>query len=220
MDTFSESQNDRHPTELAALQGARLVIASETEQGRNWNESRIKALTAGDAISARFMRRDFFEFTPCFKLLIAGNHRPRLRAVDAAIQSRFHMVPFEVIIPPGRRDPDLPEKLRSEWPGILGWAIAGCLDYLDSGLRPPAAVRSATETYFDAQNLFGDWLAEHCELGADYWEPPARLFYSWCQFAKAANERPGQRTEFRDRLDKFDDSLKDMMHYARKRREW
>ena len=65
---------------MASLRGARLVTAIETEEGRYWAESRIKALTGGDKIAARFMRQDFFEFTPQFKLFIAGNHKPRLRA--------------------------------------------------------------------------------------------------------------------------------------------
>jgi putative DNA primase/helicase len=81
------------------LRGARLVTATETEEGRQWAESRIKSLTGGDRVSARFMRQDFFEFTPQFKLFIAGNHRPGLRSVDEAIRRRFHLVPFAVTIP-------------------------------------------------------------------------------------------------------------------------
>ena len=88
------SNTDRHPTELAGLMGARLVTAVETGEGRRWAESKTKALTGGDKISARFMRQDFFEFTPQFKLIIAGNHKPGLRLVDEAIRRRFHLVPF------------------------------------------------------------------------------------------------------------------------------
>src|SRR5262245_18011172 len=76
MDTFTDSNSDRHPTDLAGVHGARIVTAIETEEGRGWAESKIKAITGGDPISARFMRQDFFEFTPQFKLLIAGNHKP------------------------------------------------------------------------------------------------------------------------------------------------
>jgi putative DNA primase/helicase len=79
MDTFTSSNSDRHPTELAMLHGARMVTASETEEGRAWAESRIKQLTGGDKVSARFMRQDFFEFVPQFKLTIIGNHKPVLR---------------------------------------------------------------------------------------------------------------------------------------------
>ena len=88
MDTFTETSSDRHPTELAMLRGARLVTAQETDEGRRWAESRIKALTGGDPITARFMRQDFFTYTPQFKLLIAGNHKPGLRNIDEAIRRR------------------------------------------------------------------------------------------------------------------------------------
>src|SRR5262249_51135687 len=79
IETFTASNHDRHPTDLAGLRGARLVTAVETEEGRRWAESRIKALTGGDKIAARFMRQDFFEYLPQFKLIIAGNHKPGLR---------------------------------------------------------------------------------------------------------------------------------------------
>ena len=94
METFTASQNDRHPTDLAMLKGARMVCASETEEGRAWAEVRIKQLTGGDTISARFMRQDFFEFRPQFKLTVIGNHKPLLRNVDDAAKRRFNVVPF------------------------------------------------------------------------------------------------------------------------------
>ncbi len=100
IETFTATHVDRHPTDLAMLRGARLVTATETEEGRRWAESRIKTLTGGDPVSARFMRQDFFEYTPAFKLVIAGNHKPGLRSVDEAIRRRFHLIPFGVTIPP------------------------------------------------------------------------------------------------------------------------
>ena len=107
IETFTSSKFDRHPTEVARLCGARLVIASETEEGRRWAELRIKELTGGDRIAARYMRQDHFEFEPQFKLIVAGNHKPSLRCVDEAVRRRLHLVPFRVTIPPGDRDPTL-----------------------------------------------------------------------------------------------------------------
>jgi putative DNA primase/helicase len=98
METFVVTQGERHPTDLAGLRGARLVTAQETERGRRWAESKIKALTGGDPITARFMRQDFFTYSPAFKLVIAGNHKPALSGVDEAIRRRFHLVPFTVTI--------------------------------------------------------------------------------------------------------------------------
>jgi len=141
MDVFTEGKYERHPTELARLRGARLVIAQETEKGRHWNESRLKALTGGDKITARFMRQDFFEFTPQFKLMIAGNHKPSLKTVDEANRRRIQMIPFTVTIPEAERDLNLFNKLKPEWPGILRWALNGCLEWQRLGLAPPPVVR-------------------------------------------------------------------------------
>jgi putative DNA primase/helicase len=144
IETFTATNVDRHPTELAMLRGARMVSVSETEEGRRWAESRIKQLTGGDPVSARFMRQDFFEFMPQFKLIISGNHKPGLRSVDEAIRRRFNLVPFSVTIPQAERDIELSEKLKAEWPGILAWMIGGCLQWQQIGLAPPRCVTEAT----------------------------------------------------------------------------
>ena len=99
------------------LHGARLVVAQETEPGKRWAQSRIKALTGGDPVTARYMRQDFFSYEPKFKLLIAGNTKPILNTVDEAMRRRFQIVPFTVQIPPEDRDPDLPATLKNECPG-------------------------------------------------------------------------------------------------------
>jgi putative DNA primase/helicase len=135
IETFTASNADRHPTDLAGLRAARLVTATETEEGRRWAESRIKKLTGGDKVAARFMRQDFFEYRPAFKLIIAGNHKPSLRSVDEAIRRRFHLIPFSITIPPEERDPDLAEKLKDERPAILAWLIEGCLEWQTVGLK-------------------------------------------------------------------------------------
>lgn len=162
MEVFTENKNDRHPTELAALRGARLVVASETEVGKRWAESRIKALTGGDPLRARFMHCDEFEFTPAFKLMIQGNHKPELRSVDEAIRRRLHLVPFTVTIPPAERDLNLGEKLRAEWPAILQWAVNGCVAWRREGLNPPAAVRDATNEYFATEDAILNWMDDRC----------------------------------------------------------
>ena len=163
IETFTASHQDRHPTELARLRGARLVTSVETEEGRRWAESRIKSLTGGDKIAVHFMRQDFFEFTPQFKLVIAGNHKPGLRSVDEAIRRRLNLIPFTVTIPPAERDPDLAEKLKAEWPGILAWAIVGCLAWQRDGLAAPKAVTSATAAYLEAEDAVAAWIKERCE---------------------------------------------------------
>ncbi|OQB35992.1 MAG: hypothetical protein BWY09_02081 [Candidatus Hydrogenedentes bacterium ADurb.Bin179] len=125
---------------MAGLRGARVVTAIETEQGSRWAESKLKALTGGDKITARFMRQDFFEFIPQFKLLVVGNHKPSIRNVDEAMKRRLHLIPFTVTIPPERRDGRLTEKLLKERDGILAWAVEGCSRWQRQGLKPPASV--------------------------------------------------------------------------------
>jgi putative DNA primase/helicase len=196
IETFTLSSTDRHPTELAGLQGARIVTAIETEQGRRWAEARIKALTGGDPISARFMRQDFFEFTPQFKLLIAGNHKPSLRSVDEAMRRRFHLIPFNVTIPPEERDPDLAEKLKAEGPGILAWMIQGCLDWQRERLSPPPIVREATEAYLAAENVVANWIDDACERDPQAWGNSTVLFNSWAEWATKAGEPVGTMKAF------------------------
>ena len=196
IETFTASSTDRHPTELAGLRAARLVTAIETEEGRRWAESRIKALTGGDAISARFMRQDFFQFTPQFKLVIAGNHKPGLRSVDEAIRRRFNLIPFAVTIPPHERDDKLTEKLQQEWPGILQWMIDGCMRWQRDKLSPPKVVSEATAAYLEAEDAIAAWLDECCELDANGWEASGILFLSWTNWATKSGEHVGTQKRF------------------------
>ncbi|MFC3696713.1 phage/plasmid primase, P4 family [Sphingobium xenophagum] len=198
MDTFTASKSDRHPTDLAMLNGARLVSASETEEGRAWAESRIKQLTGGDKISARFMRQDFFEFVPQFKLVIVGNHAPVLANVDDAAKRRFNIVPFTQ--KPERPDRQLEEKLRQEAGRILAWAIAGCKDWQANGLVRPEIVTAATADYFEDQDLFGQWIEERCDRAPGKWEMPTPLYNDWADFAKAAGDDPGSQRAMSSRL--------------------
>jgi putative DNA primase/helicase len=198
MEALTASRNDRHPTELAMLQGARLVTAQETEEGRAWKEVQIKVLTGGDPISARFMRQDFFTFEPTFKLLIAGNHKPNLRSVDEAIKRRVNIIPFTH--KPERPDPLLTEKLQSEWPGILRWCIDGCLAWQQQGLNPPEVVRGATQQYFADQDLFAQWVAECCDTSPSGSDTFANLFGSWKRWAEDNGEAPGSSKSFSQTL--------------------
>ena len=201
MTTFTASRVDQHPTELARLAGARMVTASETEKGHAWAEARIKSITGGDEVAARFMRQDFFQFRPQFKLIIIGNHKPVLHNVDDAARRRFNIVPF--VRKPESPDPYLEQKLKPEWPTILRWMIEGCLSWQRHGLMRPASVTATTEAYFSDQDVMGQWLAEHCdaEVGnpfkCDY---VAALFESWVEFCDAAGEKSGTKKAFSEAL--------------------
>jgi putative DNA primase/helicase len=192
--TFTESPHEAHPTELARLKGARLVSANETEEGRRWAEAKIKSLTGGDVIAARFMRADFFEYTPQFKLLVVGNHRPRFRSPDSAIRRRLHLVPF--VHKPSAPDPDLDAKLQAEANGILAWAVDGCLAWQREGLNPPAIVQAATDDYLTSEDATGAWLEERTVADAQAWSGSAALFEDWRLWAEARGEFVGSMRRF------------------------
>ena len=203
MEAFIASRNDRHSTELAMLRGARMVTASETEENRAWAEARIKALTGGDPITARFMRQDNFTFCPQFKLTIVGNHRPTIQSVDDAMRRRFNIVPFTR--KPANPDSELPQKLLAEAPAILRWMIDGCIDWQANGLRRPPIVVDATAEYFSAQDMLAQWIEDECdaEPGNDWKRATsADLFASWSAYAKRAGEAPQSRKVFSDALAK------------------
>ena len=200
MDTFMETRSDRHPTDLAGLRGARFVSATETEQGRRWNESKIKEITGGDRVSARFMRQDFFTFIPHFKLVIAGNHKPAIRNIDEAMKRRMHMIPFTVTIPPEKRDGQLTEKLLKERDGILAWMLEGCLAWQQNGLTRPEKVVSATEEYFESEDALGRWLEENCVMAPNAKSLTAELFNDWKRWADSTGEFVGTQRRFSDLL--------------------
>jgi putative DNA primase/helicase len=202
MDTFTEKKNDSHPTELARLQGARLVTASETEEGKRWNESRIKELTGGEKISARFMRQDFFEFTPQFKLIPSGNNKPGLRSVDLAIRRRIKLLPFEVTISIDEVDPFLVENLEKEWPGILAKMIEGCLQWQQDELDPPKIVTDATEEYLEAEDALGEWIRENFVEDKASWISSSTLYAAWKAWAVENSEFPGSSVRFGKALSK------------------
>jgi putative DNA primase/helicase len=201
IETFTVTRSERHPTEMAKLRGARLVTANETEEGRRWAEARICEMTGGDLIDARFMRQDFFTYLPQFKLGFLGNHMPALRTVNKAITRRFNRIPFTVTIPEDQVDTNLTAKLEAEWPGILAWAIAGCLEWQRGGLCPPKAVTDSTDDYLRGEDVLGEWIEQRCDLGPNHWESSTKLFDSWSGWATTRAEWVGSVKTFSQKLE-------------------
>lgn len=192
MDMFAASHGDRHPTDLAGLQGARLVAASETQAGRRWDEAKMKALTGGDPISARFMRGDYFQYHPHFKLVFVGNHKPQIRDIDAAMRRRVVLVPFTVT--PQTVDRELSRKLEAEYPAILAWMLEGCIKWQRDGLKYAEVVKDATEEYFEDEDAIGRWLKECTEPGSsEDFTPVAELYQRWREWANANGEWDGSQ---------------------------
>lgn len=174
---FHRNTNSGTPTpEIARLAGARFVSAVETEDGQRLAESRMKQLTGCDAYTARFLHGTPFDFVPIFKLWIAGNHKPNIQGDDYGVWRRIVLVPFSIQIPEAQQDKGLPDKLRSEYPGVLNWLIEGCLAWQRHGLNPPASVRQEVELYKSEMDLVEQWLEERCNLDPTA-ENPARPLY-------------------------------------------
>lgn len=158
-------RNDGIPADVARLVGARLAVTSELEQGQRLAESKVKDLTGGDRIVARFMRENWFEFAPTHKLWIYGNHKPVIRGSDEGIWRRIRLIPFAVTIPPEQRDPSLAEKLSGELPGILAWAVRGELDRQHHGLHEPRVVIEATAEYRAEMDRLGPYMEDRVLTG-------------------------------------------------------
>ncbi|WPB86417.1 phage/plasmid primase, P4 family [Sediminicoccus rosea] len=207
MELFTVGGGNSHPTGLADLRGARLVLAQETEQGRALAEAKIKAMTGGDRIKARFMRQDFFEFQPVFKLVMTGNHRPVIRNPDEAMRRRLHLLPLTY--KPPAPDRDLAEALQREAPGILAWAIEGCMAWQSERLGSCPTMLEATAEYFAEQDLIAQWLAERCEAVRHGEAPSSALFRDWQAYAKDRGEEAGTSKTFSAALER---------HHAKKRK--
>jgi putative DNA primase/helicase len=201
IEMFLASKHERHPTEIARLKGARLVIAQETQKGRRWDETKLKVLTGGDRLSGHFMRQDYFDFDPTHKIIVTGNHKPSLSAVNEAIRQRVLLTPFSVVIPVEQQDPDFGAKLIPELPAILRWAVDGCLEWQRDGLSVPGRVRQASEQYFANQDSLEQWLAD-CVDDRDprVFTTTRVLFTSWKTWSEQRGMRPGSEKDFVESL--------------------
>ena len=199
--TFLDAGNRSGPrNDVARLAGARLVRSSEVGENKKLNEGLIKSLTGGDIVSARFLYSEDFEFKPQFKLWLAANHKPVIRGTDYAIWRRMRLIPFEVTISPEQRDETLPATLRAELPGILAWAVSGCVQWLDGGLRPPEVVLAATDAYRHESDTIGAFLDEECEVGAGFEMSAGPLYQAYTRWAKDNGEYAITATAFGRRL--------------------
>lgn len=197
-DVVTVGRSDHHPTHLASLRGARMILVTETESGKPWAESRLKAFVAGDRISARVMKGNPFEFQPIGKWWVAGNHSPPLRNADPAMRRRMHLIPLTFV--PQNPDPDLAARLQAECGGILAWAIRGCLEWQKEGLRPPSTVVNASEEYFAEQDSVATWISERCKRTDHSFLPVRRAYEDWKAWAVARGEAPGTEKWFSETM--------------------
>jgi putative DNA primase/helicase len=183
-DTLLTKQYDNNiPADLARLDGLRMVTAIEANFNRHLDEAKIKAMTGGEPIVARFMRQNYFQFVPVFKLWLVANDRPRVRGTDEAFWRRVRVIPLTIKIPEAERDPNLPAELRAELPGILAWAVRGCRKSQREGLAQPAIVRSATTGWQQEMDHVKKFVAEQVEIVPGFKIASSQLidrYKNWC----------------------------------------
>jgi putative DNA primase/helicase len=134
--------------------------------------------------------------------MVVGNNKPSLRGVGEAIRRRLHLIPFMVTIPPNERDPDLPDKLRAEWPAILRWALDGCLAWQREGLNAPDLVRAATTEYLAAEDTFSRWREDCTEMDKRGWAASKDLWASWKAWAEVSGEFVGKQRKLSELIEK------------------
>ena len=197
--------------DIARMVGTRFVTAIEVGDNRRFSEALLKQLTGGDTVTARFLFKEFFEFRPAFKVFLAANHKPIIKGTDHAIWRRIRLIPFSVTIPEKDRDPKLSDKLKKELPGILAWAVQGCLKWQQRGLQIPPEVTEATKTYRNEMDLINEFLTECCILDSSKLVPKSALYNIYEQWCKEAGERPESKRSLGSRLIErgFDPNKKD-----------
>lgn len=208
--TLMSKQHEDHPTEIANLQGARLVVSSEVEDGAHWNESRINELTGDQTLTGRFMRGNFFEFKRTHKHLIYGNHRPQLRNVTNALKERIKIIPFmQSFI--GREDPTLATKLREESSFVLFWLLEGHAEWIASGFNLPSceAIKNESRDYFEAQSTVEAWIRECVTVIEDdgrcarNWPKAGSLYQDYRHWKELRGEHPVSQTRWGETMSKM-----------------
>ncbi len=197
----SVRERDTIRNDLARLAGARLVTASEASEGFRLSESTVKMLTGGqDRIPVRFLHEEHFEMTPRFKLWLATNHRPAIRETSDAIWQRVHLIPFEESFTGDKCDRTLADKLIQELPGILAWAVRGCQEWQQTGLKPPAAVLDATKAYREENDIVGRYISERCVRDEAATVRAGELYLDFKEWCDRNGERPMSAQSFGRRM--------------------
>ncbi|MBT3368396.1 MAG: hypothetical protein HN416_14685 [Nitrospina sp.] len=199
MNTPSETLLSQHSStirnDIARLANARFVSAAEVDHGRYLNEAKIKEVTGEYQVTARFLYREFFTFTPIFKLFLTVNHLPEISGTDDGIWRRVIVVPFDFSIPAEEMDKDLPIKLQGELPGILNWALAGCREWQNQGLAVPAELTAIRDRYRKDSDAVGEFMEDKCKFGPEKRVPLGLLYCAYLEWAdEACQEATGKKT--------------------------
>jgi putative DNA primase/helicase len=188
------------PGEGVNLPGARFAKAVEMREGRRLDEARVKSWTGGDTVTIRPLYRNSFSFQPTHKLWLAFNHKPEIGDDSTAMWRRVRLIPFERTFDKQGADRELLEKLKAEAPGILNWAITGCLAWQKEGLKTPNAVENATSEYRAESDPLAPFFEECCDLDVAFQARKGELWNAYQDWCRANKERPASRRVFADKM--------------------
>lgn len=163
-ETFCATKDNNIRNDIARLAGSRFAVASEGADGARLDEDMVKRATGGEVLTARLLYQEEFEFTPKFKLLLVTNHKPVINGSDHGIWRRVVLVPWSAQIDEKKVDKNLLEKLKSELPGILNWALNGYAEYRKNGINLPESLKNAVSTYKSDSDVIGQFLTDCTDL--------------------------------------------------------
>lgn len=200
-DTFLIKKSGGIPNDIARLVGARLVTVVETDLNKKMAEGLIKSVTGNDTIAVRFLYKEFFETRLIMKLIIVTNHKPHIVGRDYAIWRRIRLTPYTVTIPPSEQDKHLETKLAAELPGILAWAVQGCLEWQREGLGIPQAVADATAAYKAemASNVTA-FINDQYDAGTTIRERAKEFYINYMEWCTSIGEEPVSQKIFKTNL--------------------
>ena len=186
--TRGKSSGGGASPDIARMNGARFVRTNEPEEGARFNEGLVKQLTGSDVITARFLYGGDFEFRPIFKLWIACNYKIVVRGTDKGIWRRMRLIPFEATFEGANDDKTIEDKLKEELPQILGWAVKGCLKWIEEGLEMPVEVENATKAYRQEMDIIESFLQDCVKIVPNGREKANDVFLAYKKWAQDGNE--------------------------------
>jgi len=189
--------------DVAILEGARMVVSVEVDEGKRLAEGLIKQLTGGDTIACRPLYKSTIQFVPAMKLWMAANHKPKVSAEDGAMWGRIRMLPFDRTIPLDKREPALKARLKDTketGPAILAWAVKGCLMWQQEGLKAPKRVNEATDSYRQSQDIIGDFIEAYIEACEGETLPRSKVYEAYKEWCDKSGERSLTQTTLTQKL--------------------